>query len=624
MQITIKNYRGCATADLTLNNIALVAGRNHSGKSSIAQAVAAALTQNPAPVDGVNKSGARQLLRDGEKRGSAKITTDAGSVTVNWPGGSVSTDDTPPHASAMACGLTSLVDMKPAQAATTLVEILRALPTRDDLQAALPDTDAAVINAIWQKIESEGWDAAHKRAIQRGQEYKGAWEHVTGERWGAQKAADWQAGGGHPDAPEGGWAALVERLTAEIESAVAHNATAESVARQRAELEAAAQGPTEAPDVAAIESELETAISNRAGDQGQRERLERIVADGESVDLAAATERCENADAALASTQAELDALPAHVDTVAPVPCPHCGEGMEIVSRTEVRPAAAVDVEEKERRAEAIKEVSGRLEVARNEWREANAERDRLAGLIEAADRARAELADMPAGTVTDDQISDIRARLIAARSAESAALAAQQAREKLASLPDSEPVDIQPLRDQLSEAELAAHDEKRAGQAAGYHQKILDNQRLVDELAPTGLRQRRLAELLDALNADMRARCEAAGWAAVAVDSDLSATLAGRPYGLLSESEKYRVRVILQLALCQQDEPLVIDAADVLDRDGRNGLFRMLLKSGRRALVCMTIDTPDAVPDLSKSGSGQSYWMDGAELVDVARIIAQ
>ena len=43
MEITVKNFRGCAEAHLTLEPVALVCGTNGAGKSSIAQAVAAAL-----------------------------------------------------------------------------------------------------------------------------------------------------------------------------------------------------------------------------------------------------------------------------------------------------------------------------------------------------------------------------------------------------------------------------------------------------------------------------------------------------------------------------------------------------------------------------------------------------
>lgn len=615
MDITIKNYRGCESADLSIAPLALVAGINGAGKSSIAQAVAAALTGNAAVLPGVTKTAAGQLLRDGAKRGQCKISTPDGSATVNWPGASASTDGTPPTASTMACGLVSLVDMKPKDAATALIEILGALPDRDDLVAALPGLPEAMVAAIWSKIESEGWDGAHKRAIARGQEYKGGWEHVTGERYGSAKAADWRPA----NYVEGVDAGRIAELRAALEQAVATNAGAEVVSRQRADLQAIIdRAPADVPDVAVLEGQLESAIANRAGDAGRRERLESVIREAatEDMDINALMLRAETAEGAVAAVQAEIDALPAPVAAHNPVACPHCGGGLEVVSRTDVRPAAEIDADEQHQRAEAIREAIGRLEAAREECHAAQSEASRIQATIDRAAEACAELAQFPDGTVTESEITALRSAVAAAREAARAVEAASAARDKLESLPESTTVDVQALRDELSEAEIAAHESDRVRQAAAYHQKIIDNQLLIDELSPTGLRQRKLADCLSDLNGQIFDLCTTAGWPPVEIGDDLSATLSGRPYMLLSESEKFRVRVAMQVALSKYDRSgaVIIDAADILDRGGRNGLMKMLARAGVPALVCMTIDEREKVPNLSKIG-GQSYWLDGGVL---------
>jgi len=96
--------------------------------------------------------------------------------------------------------------------------------------------------------------------------------------------------------------------------------------------------------------------------------------------------------------------------------------------------------------------------------------------------------------------------------------------------------------------------------------------------------------------------------------------TLADRPYILLSESEKFRCRTALQVAMADLDgsAAVIVDAADILDRGGRNGLFAMLAQSGMRSLVCMTMNGPGDVPDLSKPGLGRSYWIGDAILAPV------
>ena len=92
-----------------------------------------------------------------------------------------------------------------------------------------------------------------------------------------------------------------------------------------------------------------------------------------------------------------------------------------------------------------------------------------------------------------------------------------------------------------------------------------------------------------------------------VSLNDDLMPTLGGRHYPLLSESEQFRVRVTLQVALSKMDgsDAMVIDRADVLDRKGRNGMMKMLLRTGIPCLVCMTILDPkkDPPPDLAALG---------------------
>ncbi len=84
--------------------------------------------------------------------------------------------------------------------------------------------------------------------------------------------------------------------------------------------------------------------------------------------------------------------------------------------------------------------------------------------------------------------------------------------------------------------------------------------------------------------------------------------------YPLLSESEQFRVRVTLQVAIAKMDDSaaMVIDRADILDRQGRNGMMKLLLRTGIPTLVCMTILDPekDPPPDLAAKGKGQTYWL--------------
>ncbi|MBU2253695.1 MAG: hypothetical protein KKH53_02635, partial [Gammaproteobacteria bacterium] len=83
--------------------------------------------------------------------------------------------------------------------------------------------------------------------------------------------------------------------------------------------------------------------------------------------------------------------------------------------------------------------------------------------------------------------------------------------------------------------------------------------------------------------------------------------------YFLLSQSEQYRVRAVIQIYVAVHDKsPLVIfDSADVLDQDGRNGLFALMQEADAlHFVVGMTVLARKNVPNLQKAEIGNSYWV--------------
>jgi uncharacterized membrane protein len=155
--------------------------------------------------------------------------------------------------------------------------------------------------------------------------------------------------------------------------------------------------------------------------------------------------------------------------------------------------------------------------------------------------------------------------------------------------------------------------------QADVYHKAIVQNAALIEILAPNGLRQEYLTKKIDEFNQTLKTICVSAGWKTVEFRTDMSITLSGTPYMLLSESEQFRVRVVLQIAFAKilDDEIILIDRADILDGAGRNGLFKALLKSGITAIVAMTIDKKELVPDIKKI-NGLAYWIENSEAVEI------
>lgn len=546
MEIRIKNFRGCESAELSLSPIALVCGLNGAGKTSIAQAVSAAIVGNPVPMDGILKKDARMLLRDGAGRGACSVTDPNGQAQVNWPGGSVNSTGNAPRASEIAAGLKIILDMKPAERSALMIGVMDALPTREQFVAAVGAVASEkTIESVWQAIEQHGWDAAHRRARESGAKLKGAWEEITGEKWGEKRGETWTPAV-LSDAPD----VDPETLRQQLEQA---------------------------------QAELDACIKNRAAHSVRREQLQKII-NTPPTDATPYQQGAERLDAEIADIYREIESLPRpQYGNSGDCNCPHCGGALIVNSRTDVRvPDPGLSETENQNRENAIKAAQQK----RSELAEKNRQANEALRLIEQQHReienAKRELAGMADGDATPEQEHAARH-------------AVNQARVRLA-------------------ASDAMH------RAAERHRGIIVNQHLAGVLKPDGLRQQVLAARLAAFNETLTRISDAAEWGRVRLDDDLNAIFDGRPYVLLSASEQWRVRVTLQVAIAGMDgsDVVVIDAADILHRKARNGLFKMLVASKLRALVTMTMDDPGDVPPLSKAGIGRSYWMQAGALSEI------
>lgn len=317
--------------------------------------------------------------------------------------------------------------------------------------------------------------------------------------------------------------------------------------------------------------------------QAERERLETIAGGVEAYEtaLAEAQRVAETRVVELRAAQEARQSLPP-TETSKTYPCPHCGEPVAVRGNLldlvlEKPDRAALDDAEVKRRRLAVADHDGKVARANdnlNLARQAisNAQRE-----VEAARTARERLANWPAKVETA--------------------------------------TDIDAARAELSRAEKRLAEFRAKVEADDIHQKIESNDVILGLLAGDGLRARKLACVLDVfVNQQLKALTDAAGWPErIGLDADMALSLDGRPYVLLSKSEKYRVRVVLQIAMaCLEGADLiVIDEADVLDGPTRGGLFSMLDQASVPALVCMTLSRPDQLPDLAAAELGASYWLD-------------
>ena len=173
MKIAVANFRGCASAEFSLEKIALICGDNRAGKSSILEGAGAAFTASSIPYlkpsgepgkwsGRINKSEAGIMVRTGGGMGSASVVGERGAVTVSWPSNEVKTVGSAPWASVFAAGLIDYDDLSLKERASILLDLLKAAPTKDDLAAGLKEANIPdkTIDALWNGVAAQGWDAA--------------------------------------------------------------------------------------------------------------------------------------------------------------------------------------------------------------------------------------------------------------------------------------------------------------------------------------------------------------------------------------------------------------------------------------------------------------------------------
>ena len=549
IEIELRDFRGCERASLRVDPIALVAGRNATGKSSIAQAIGAALTGNPLVVDGVAKGSAGMLVKIGVGGAAVALSGPGGKTRVDWPSCNVTSDGKPPAANAYAVGALSLAALSARDRAAVVGVVLKADPTEEDLRLALADLGLEDhVAALAKLIGEQGWDQAHAQRKEAGAGLKGEWRRVTGVNYGSRIAAAW--------VPKG-WGAKEEKLSEK-----------EFVG-----------------DVARTKAAHERAVAAAAVSDAEREQLmseanllaarQVAVADAQTVLRATATRLDQATDARHGLPPAESEGG---------LPCPHCGafviiHRVSLVEQTLVKVVPISAAELKKRRTK-IAEADGDIARLKGEV-QANQRTATLAQLdLDKSVAARTQIAGLTPGDKSAGSVEATRAAV------------------------------------ETAAARLVAYQQKT--QANELREQILINDLVLGVLAADGLRAKKLGRVLDGFNGGQSLPLtQAAGWKAVAIEPDMALTYGGRPYALLSTSEQYRVRAVMQAAMARirGDDMVVLDAANVLDGVTRSGLFQLLIAAGLSAVVCMTLTRRGQVPDLAAVNLGASYWLDNGVL---------
>lgn len=593
-RIQAENLLGIKSIDVKLNTvITLFAGRNKSGKSSIAESVRKAITQDD--VRGITlKKEFGAMVHEGAKAGGAQITIDNDmdkSFAFNMPKG----DFTGPEISdAMRVALHGqrFAKMKPDERRTFLFELTKCKPNAAAVRERMVERgcDERKVDGILPLLRT-GFPSVHEHAKGRATEAKGAWRALTGETYGPAKAPNWEAP--TPNVPAGDAAALASEVAG-------YDKNIASMSENLGAIKNAARTAAEAASKRAALAEAPAKLKSVA-------------------------KQLEDAKADLAKYEPTVVALRARAGDVARVGLVH---DMASFIFQHMHPTKVGHVVEDDGA-----ELLNRYE----------AEYGKLGGKIDA--EAQAALPAHEKGlTVLQNRVKNLQRDLDAATQAKGQFDALAPADEAV-----DASADIAEVEELIAQAKAARQTtenkrldivaaEKGRAAAAGktadalaHHTAVLDWTKLADALAPDGIPADILADALAPVNAALAQAALDTEWTfqskgvdvpmKIVIGPDMSITAHGRPSHMFSKSEKWRCNAMIAQVVAELSglKILLLDEVDILDLPGRAQLFGWLDALADLEVIdtALLFATLKALPE-NMADTVECHWVENGAIAGV------
>lgn len=580
-EIKVKNFLGIREAEInTSAPVIFVSGNNGAGKSSFRDAISMALTGDLSRIS--LKKNADLLLHDGAESSEIHIKINEedhkGFYARIKKGKTADCADGDDVSPVLRCMLNPglFASLTADDKRNLLFEVTGCSSTGDEIKQRLLDRGLAqdLVDQITPLLRL-GFAEAHKESQSRSRDCKSGWRAITGETYGEKKAEGWQSKvNGNPVEIRSSIEEKEKELSAIDSSLEDHNrklGAAQSVFDKARLLSAEIVRLTDqAEKVDRIRSTLDT---DRKQVEHWREMVEKTRRQTHDITEDEAACRCPECDAELIFTGGKL--------------IPHG------------------DLRGDEEAAVKLPEYERALSVVENAVR--NGERD-LENAISAQNKLailRAESSDAP----DEESVRAMKAGIDKLKE-ESKRLAAHVA-------------ELRVLENAIQQASA------NTAKAAEYHRKAQSWSEIAAALAPDGIPAEILREALEPFRARLSEAAGMIGWSAPAIDDDMNITAAGREYGLLSESEKWRVDFLIAEAIGYLSgwlRLLVADRIDVLDGSGRAELFQFLdqYQTPGTVIVMGTLkkDQAKMIADVFKNIS--VHWMEAGVLSEVSPVEAK
>lgn len=565
--IQTSNFLGASAVDLKLSKtVALIAGKNGSGKSSLQEAVRMALTGEPVRVQHKKDYGA--LITEGQDSGFAEILgIDEGqewtaSIVLPSGKGQHSTDTALPYIldaqrfaslddNARRSFLFGLMGVKLDGPAikTRLV----ATETPDGATWKARGCDAGKVEQI-APILRAGFDAAAKEAANKARDAKAGYKTATGgDTWGKEKGGKWQ-----PAAlPDG-----ADRAAAKVESIAASlTETNAALASANQELGAAKaeQRRQQSIETRRMELHEQAGMTDRIKAKLEKDTAELAEWEKKVADCRASAGGKPNPKApgeyllrGLASVTDDFLVLSTNFpeaewpDELINRAAAHLAEykkahGWPHKKDDQADPDAAAKLPEYEKALDLMKRSVE------------NGRRD-----LEASKAAAAELATIDNGETTAN-VDALELKVA-----------------QLTETRNNWQSDVTKYREM---ADLYSRRQTLIEKVSKLHADVLAWTDIADALAPDGIPAELLSEALDPINEHLRVSAANAEWEPAQINADMTITYGVRDYALISESEKWRADAMIAKTISHLSgvKLLVLDRFDVLDLKGREDLMYWL-----------------------------------------------
>jgi len=643
-RIQARNFIGARDVDIAIPTpIAVIAGENDAGKSSIFEAVALAMTGEMARVSLKKDYG--QVVTDGAKDGQVVVDSTIGTCSFQVPSGTWGeklTDEGKAFAPTIRYVLNAqrFAAMDETTRRKFLFGLMRSGLSADVVAARLKRRDGVaetMVAEILPTLQREGFEAASKEAARRATVSKGAWQEVTGEKWGPQKAQGWRAE--VPDYDAAGFERDEAKLTsakAELDAAtqeLGRLAGLQEAARSRdariTELDLRVQKRTEAVNGV---QKCEDEVSFRRDDlAAAQKRLEEIVSEAPAAGPAARKGATKPTPAAprrgeppailvdaigvvrgIYEVASESEGIAGADGTVTPwanVPFYDMAVDLLVAFNRQFPDYAspdhaqddptpdlpATDAAVQAARDEAsrrVRELDGKLKAAEEELQKA---RQRVSALNADAEQLAALRKERAENVPTSEQVDGHRNEMA-------------EIRGRIAALETS-------TADARKAATAAQAAKGRTQRAAQHHEAIAGWDAVAKALAPDGIPGEILGETLAPLNTHLKTIAQQSDWPLVQIGADMSIKIDGRPYGLWSESGRWRADAALAAMIAAQSgiRYIVLDRIDVLSIANRGKLMRWLATAVRSGFLdgALLLGTLKAEPAGLPTATFTTAWLE-------------